>query len=370
MKVREISQVLDGIAPRVLAADWDNVGLLVGDCQEEVKKLMLCIDLTPSVLAEAKRAKAQMIMAYHPVIFKPISSVTRRANTIVFDAIRAGIAVYSSHTALDAAEGGTNDCLADVLDLRDRRPLKLDSSEGHCKAVVFMPPDDLAKVGHAAFEAGAGIIGDYSNCSFFSHGIGTFCGGEKTNPTIGQPGSSEVVEEIRLELAIPRKKIEEVTKAIRRAHSYEEPAIDIYSLENQLDSIGMGRVGRLPRPTRLNTLVNRIKKGLEVPKVLQTVGSASAIRKDSLIGTVAVAAGSCGDLWRSAVEAHAGLYITGEMRHHDALAAAATGMTVVCVGHSNSERLTLGKLAERLRSATSNLKVILSQEDRDPFEII
>ena len=370
MKVREISQALDEIAPLALAADWDNVGLLVGDCQEDVKKLLLCIDLTPGVLAEAKRIKAQMIMAYHPVIFDPISCVTRQANAVVFEAIRAGIAVYSPHTALDAVEGGTNDCLADVLDLRDRRPLKPDSAELQCKIVVFLPPGDLSNVGRAAFQAGAGIIGDYSNCSFFSHGIGTFCGGAKTRPTIGQPGSNEAVEEVRLEMVAPREKVACVAKAIRRAHSYEEPAIDIYQLENRLDSLGLGRVGRLLRPTRLGTLVNRIKKALDIPKVLQTESSISAVRKDSLIGTVAVAAGSCGDLWRLAVEAHAGLYLTGEMRHHDTLGAASAGMTVLCVGHSNSERITLSKLAERLMLKISKLKVVLSQVDCDPFEIV
>ncbi len=369
MKVREITKVLDDLAPPSLAADWDNVGLLVGEAKSEVKKILLCIDLTSAVLAEAKRGRAQMIMAYHPVIFKPLDRLTSERASIVYEAVRAGIAVYSSHTALDAAEGGTNDCLADVLDLRDRRPLQQGDENSQCKVVVYLQSADLPAVGHAAFDAGAGIIGEYEECSFFSHGIGTFCGGEKSNPTIGSPGKSEALEEVRLEMVAPRIKIFDIVKAVRNVHSYEEPAIDIYPLMNRGQALGLGRVGRLARPTRLTTLINRIKKGLGVGKVLKA-GSCSSSRKDALIGTVAVAAGSCGDLWRSAVDAHAGLYLTGEMRHHDALAASEAGLTVVCVGHSNSERITLKKLAERLNSQLGKLNVALSQADRDPFEIV
>lgn len=370
MKVREISRVLDEIAPPGLAADWDNVGLLVGASQNEVRKILLCIDLTASVLAEAKRIRAQMIMAYHPVIFKPLRSVTHETCPIVYEAIRAGIAIYSSHTAMDAAEGGTNDCLADVLDLRDRKPLQPNSAGRQCKIVAYLQPGDLSDVAQAAFEAGAGKIGNYSQCSFFSHGIGTFCSGENANPTRGQPGSSEAVEEIKLEMVVPCAKAIDVVKAIRQAHSYEEPVVDVYPLENRGSLLGLGRVGRLVRPVRLTTLINRIKKALGVSKILHADGSGSAARKDMLIGIVAVAAGSCGDLWRSAIEARAGLYVTGEMRHHDALAASTAGMTVICVGHSYSERIVLGKLGEQLTAKMPKLKVALSRADRDPFEIV
>jgi dinuclear metal center YbgI/SA1388 family protein len=363
MNVNDICRMFEDIAPLSLAADWDNVGLLVGDGGTTARKLMLCIDLTAEVLDEALAAKTQMVMAYHPVIFKPVSRVTADDAPVVYRAARQGVAVYSMHTALDVAAGGTNDVLAEILGLSDCRPIET-LSEDRCKIVTFLPHEDLSAVADAAFAAGAGVIGDYSECSFFSHGIGTFRGGEETNPTIGEPGRHEAAEENRLEMVAPRGKVAAICEAVRREHSYEEPPIDVYPLVGVGGSLGMGRVGRLPRPTKLSTLVERLKKTLGLKGVLQ-----AGPNDDRLVGVAAVAAGSCGSMWRQAAAAGATLYVTGEMRHHDALAAAAAGLSVICLGHSNSERITLSRLAERLRQAAPKLDVALSSVDRDPFTI-
>ncbi len=368
MKVRDVTQVLDELAPPALAADWDNVGLLAGDWRSSAGKLMLCIDLTAAVLAEAKRKRCEMILAYHPIIFKPISRLTRQASPVLYDIIRSGLAVYSPHTALDAAPGGTNDCLADVLNLRDRKPIQPSPAGLLCKVVVFAPPADLPDVARAAFQGGAGRIGNYSECSFFTHGIGTFSCGENTNPTVGRPGSSEALEEVRLEMIVPREKSAGVVQAIKLAHSYEEPAVDVYPLENSYESLGMGRVGTLPRPAKLATIIGRVKKALGVGKVLQAGPSQAS--QAATISTVAVAAGSCGELWQDALRAGAEVYITGEMRHHDALATAAAGLTAICVGHSNSERITLARLATKLRAKLPNLKTTLAKADKDPLRTV
>jgi len=368
MKVRDICRAMEEIAPLSPAAEWDNVGLLIGDPAAPVRKMILCIDLTEAVVAEVSRAAAQMVMAYHPVIFKPISRLTPQACPSVFAAARKGLAVYSAHTALDVAAGGTNDVLAAALDLRDRRPLEPQADEGQCKIVVFLPVEELPTVAAAAFGAGAGVIGDYRDCSFFSHGIGTFCGGEGTAPAVGQPGRHEAVEEVRLEMVASRRKVAAVCQAVRQAHSYEEPAIDVYPLLARPGGLGPGRVGRLGRPVRLATLIGRVKKALGVSKVL--LAGATKARQGRLVDTVAVAAGSCGSLWRAAVDDGASVYLTGEMRHHDALAASAAGLDVICVGHSHSERLTLERLAGRLGRMLPKLKVVLSRADRDPFDIV
>lgn len=367
MKVREVCGVLNEIASPVLAAEWDNVGLLIGDPKARADKLLLCIDLTEDVLAEAIRLKAKMVMAYHPVIFKGIKRLTTDSASVAYAATRAGLAVYSMHTALDAAVGGTNDVLADVLGLSDRRPLVSVFAGGRCKITVFLPADELSTVANAAFNAGAGIIGDYHDCSFFCQGIGTFFGGEGTAPAAGQAGQHEAVEEVRLEMVAPRSKVVAVCQAIRQVHSYEEPVIDVYPLEDVpvAAEVGMGRVGRLAKPAKLPVVINRIKKALGVKKIL-LAGEAG----DRQIGTAAVAAGAAGSIWRDAAAAGASLYLTGEMRHHDALAAAAAGLSVVCVGHSHSERLTLEHLAKRLAKELPKVKTILSKEDRDPFEVV
>ena len=374
MKVSQIVNLLEQMAPVGLAEEWDNVGLLVGDRGANVRKIMLCIDLTGEVLAEAVSVKVQMVMAYHPVIFKPVSRVTSDANEVVYEAARRGISVYSMHTALDVAPGGTNDVLADAMGLKERRPLKPSTGPGECKIVVFCQADEVADVARGAFAAGAGVIGNYTECAFFGYGIGSFVGGAESNQAIGVPGESEVVEEVRLEVICPPARVSQVCAAIRSAHSYETPAIDVYQLSGVCAGFGMGRIGSLRRPVTVATLISRVKKVTGTKRVLLAARPRPKASKGSgkggLVSVVACGAGSCGDLWKTAAAAGAGFYLTGEMRHHDALAATNAGLTVVCLGHSNSERITMASLAGRIAGALPKLKVTVSKLDRDPFEII
>lgn len=377
MKVNDIVAVCESIAPPELAAEWDNVGLLVGDADAKVARVMLCIDLTAGVLEEARKANARMVLAYHPVIFKPISRITSSSSPVAYAAARAGVAVYSMHTALDAAAGGTNDVLADAMGLQDRRPIEPVAGSARCKLVVFVPPDDLSRVAEAAFTAGAGRIGNYHDCAFFCHGIGAFSAGEGAHPAIGAAGHHEVTEELRLEIIAPRERSAELVRAVRAAHSYEQPAIDLYPLEKLSDGdaegCGMGRIGRLPRAVSVRAIVDRLKKATGVRRVLLAKAAKAAktsARGAAKVKIAACCAGSCGSLYKQAADAGADVFVTGEMRHHDALAAAALGMTVVCLGHSNSERITLKHLAVRLRKLLPKLDVTVSRRDADPFEIV
>jgi dinuclear metal center YbgI/SA1388 family protein len=305
-------------------------------------------------------------MAYHPVIFKSISRITADTSPVLFRALQSGMAIYSMHTALDVAIGGTNDVLAEIVGLSDPQPLQPADAKSDCKVVVTCPRDDVEAVASGAFRAGAGQIGEYSHCSFRLPGEGTFFGGAGANPAVGQAGRMERVEEVRLEVTAPADGVDAVRAAITAAHSYETPAIDIYQLRAGPSGRGMGRVGDLPRATKRSTLLGRIKRGLDIKHLLLAGGEQAEPR----ITRVAVAAGSCGPMWQSAVRGGAELYLTGEMKHHDALAAAAAGLSVVCVGHSNSERVTLARLAERLGAELPDLRVSVSTADRDPFTII
>jgi dinuclear metal center YbgI/SA1388 family protein len=366
MNVKDVVKVLEKIAPAGLAEDWDNVGLLAGDERAPVKRLLLCIDLLPAVLAEAARQKAEMVMAYHPIIFKPLSRVTANTSPAVHGAIRQGLAVYSMHTALDSAVGGVNDVLAGMLGLRDARPIIHARGRRKCKIVVFLPPDDLHRVSGAAFAAGAGRVGNYSECAFFTHGIGTFFGGQGSRPAVGRAGRHEAAEELRLEFVAPLSRAADVCEAIRTAHSYETAAIDVYPLEDYPEGCGVGRIGRLGKPMRLETIVAKVKRGLKVPRV--RIAKAGGER--GRISTVACLAGAGRQHHRDAAEAGAELLLTGELPHHDALAAAAAGMHVLCVGHSNSERIALGGLAKTVNRLLPELKVLRSAADRDPYEIV
>jgi putative NIF3 family GTP cyclohydrolase 1 type 2 len=404
MNVADVAGALEKLAPLDLAESWDNVGLLAGDRAAGVRKLLLCIDLTEAVLHEAATLKAEMVLAYHPLIFKPIARVTAEQSPLVYQAIRRRLAVYCPHTALDAAPGGADDVLADVLGLVDRRPLLPIRRPGGYKVVIFAPAEAHDAVSRAAFDAGAGRIGKYYDCGFFGHGVGTFCGGPGTHPTIGQPGRREAVEEVRLEMLAPADRLAEVLRAARAAHPYEEPAIDIYPLQDVPEGCGSGRVGRLRQPATIESLVRRIKRAAKLSRVLiaqpRGQGAGMSVRRspsaraiaqpgaagpcvqagDSparrgggrgmLVTTAAVAAGAAGSRHEAALAAGASFLLTGEMRHHDALAAVAAGLTVVCLGHSNSERIALASLAQRLRTALPKLQVVRSQHDADPFQIV
>ena len=361
MLLRELATALDRIAPVRYAETWDNVGLLAGDLAQSVARVLLTIDYTAAVAAEAQAEGCDMVIAYHPPIFSAIKRVTG----LVHDAIRRGVAIYSPHTALDVADGGTNDMLADAVGLGTRRPLRpaqADAATFH-KLVTFVPPDSVEAVASALERAGAGRVGNYGGCSFRSTGIGTFTGDADTNPTIGTPGVPETVAEVRLEMACPTGAMGEVVAALRAAHPYEEPAFDLLVEAAPPPGRGMGRVGRLAEATTASVVVDRVKAALSLDHLLV------AGDLDRTVTTAAVCAGACGELLDDAIAAGVELYLTGEMRHHDALRAVAAGLTVLCTLHSNSERAVLRRLRDRLERAAPGPAYLLSRADRDPFSL-
>jgi dinuclear metal center YbgI/SA1388 family protein len=365
MLLRELIDVLEELAPTRHAESWDNVGLLVGDPGQSVSKAMLTIDYTPEVACEAAGETCDVVIAYHPPIFDALKRVIAGgASGAVFDAVRRGLALYSPHTALDVAEGGTNDMLADAIALKERAPLRLAQTKAtQYKLVTFVPEKDADRVSNALFEAGAGRIGKYSACSFRSAGTGTFFGEEGTNPAIGQSGRLERAEELRVETVVPISKVDVVIQALRASHPYEEPAFDLQTLAAPPEGLGMGRIGEFGSPVSRAELVERVKRELELSHVLvagPTEGTANR---------AAVCAGACGNLLDDALSQKADVYVTGEMRHHDALKAAKAGMTVVCTLHSNSERAVLKRLQRRLAERLPALPMVLSRQDRDPFAV-
>ncbi len=363
LSIQQIIDALDRLAPPALAESWDNVGLLVGDPSADVANVMLTIDYTPAVAAEAATTKCELVVAYHPPIFLPIKKLT--AGGVVFDAIRRGVAIYSPHTALDSADGGTNDVLADVLGLMDRSPLKQTTPPAitQYKLDTFVPPHAVEKVSQAMFAAGAGRIGDYSACSFRSPGVGTFFGEKGANPSVGQPGRLELTEEVSVETVVPIEKVDAVVAALRNSHPFEEPAFDLLLLAAAPTTDGIGRVGTLSPAVERMSLFATIKKELGIHHLLIAGPTEGAVSR------AAVCAGSGTSFVDAAIAAKVDLYLTGEVKHHDALKAVAAVMTVVCTLHSNSERITLKRLAERLATSHPAVAFHLSQQDRDPFSI-
>jgi dinuclear metal center YbgI/SA1388 family protein len=364
MLLSDLVCALDDIAPLRNAESWDNVGLLVGDPGQSVSKVMLTIDYTDAVAEEAKAAGCDAVVAYHPVIFEAMKRVT--APSVVFDALRRGVAIYSPHTALDVVSGGTNDMLADVLGLpAERAPLRLAQTKASSlKLVTFVPEKDTERVSRALFDAGAGRIGAYTHCSFVTRGTGTFFGEEgKTNPAVGESGKLERADELRVETVVPLARVESVIRALRKAHPYEEPAFDLNQLAAPPEGLGQGRIGVFEKPVERRELFERIKHGLGVGHFLVAGPTEGPAKR------AAVCAGACGDLLNDALAQKADLYLTGEMRHHDAIRAARAGMTVVCVLHSNSERAVMKRLKAKLEERLAGLTYVVSEVDRDPFAI-
>lgn len=363
--VADVERCLNEIAPPSLAQDWDNVGLLVGDRDAPVSSMLLCIDLTPSVAKEATRRRCDFVVAYHPPLFRPTAKLLAPGagmEAVVLGCVRAGMAIYAPHTALDAAQGGTNDVLAELCGLSETTPLPpaASSPAKGLKLVTFVPSHHVDRVAEALFEAGAGHIGDYSRCSFRTGGRGTFFGGESTNPVVGQSGRLEYVDELRVEVVVPRAALGTVCDALRRAHPYEEPAFDIYPLEEPPRG-GIGRIGHFPKAITLGLLVERLKRETNASDV-QIVG-----KPRERVRRAVIVAGAAGTLPLQAGVGTGDVVVTGEIRHHDALTLARQGCAAIALGHWASERPVLRSLRDRLAAVLPSISVAVSTMDADPF---
>ena len=366
--VADACAALEKIAPTALAQDWDNVGLLAGDLQAPVRRVLLTIDLTGPVVDEAIRKKIDLIVSYHPPIFKPIRSLRAPGcgmESLVFRCIHEGVAIYSPHTALDAADGGTNDVIADFCGVSQTEPLEyVDATvEDQCKFVVFVPSERAERVASAIFEAGAGHIGDYTRCSFRTPGEGTFLGGRTTHPAIGQRGKMEYVQEVRLESIVRTKDLPTVVRAMRGAHPYEEPAFDIYPLK-PAPVRGIGRCGRLSKTTTLEKLAQRLRVQTKAHGV-QIVGE-----RGRPVEEVVIVAGAAGSLPFRIPLSSRHVIVTGEIRHHDALTIGRYGCSAIALGHWASERPVLKPLAGRLAELLPGLSMSISAADRCPFRTL
>ncbi len=366
MKAKEIALKIEEIYPPSLAQDWDNVGLLVGDPQKNIKNILLTIDITNNVVAEARRLKTDLIVSYHPVIWDGLKKVIAEGPThVVYELIRSGIAVFSIHTALDSALGGVNDALAEIVGIVDGKPIGdyVEHPGGdRYKLVVFVPVDSIAKVSNAIFAAGAGAIGNYSHCGFNTEGAGTFLPQKGAKPAIGKKGKLEKVAETRFETVVPGDKLDAVISAMRKAHPYETPAFDVFKIFGTETPFGLGRIGELVRPLRVTRIVEKIKK-VTAAKAVGLVGD-----EKRLVRRAAVCAGSCGKIINQVIAAKADLYLTGELKHHQALAAQEAGVTCICLSHTVSERFILKQVAKQLHKHVQGAKIKISQKDADPFK--
>jgi dinuclear metal center YbgI/SA1388 family protein len=364
--VADVIAFLENFAPPTLAAGWDNVGLLLGRRDAAVKRLMTCLTVTPDSAAEAVAEGAQLVVSHHPILFRGTKRLndTTPEGRMILALAGAGVAVYSPHTAFDNTAGGINDLLAARLNLTAVAPLRPLPGPAKYKLVVFVPDKDLDRVSDALFAAGAGHIGQYSECSFRLAGTGTFFGSEATNPTVGQKGRREEVSEWRLEAVCPEGRLEQAIAAMWQAHSYEEPAYDVYPLRVAPSGRGEGRVGTLAQSLILDEFARAVKQVLGG-------GSAQVVGDPKKpIKRVAVVCGAGGDFVADAARAAADVLLTGEARFHDCMEAQARGLALVLPGHYATERCGVEDLARRLGDQWPDVQTWASRRETDPAWIV
>lgn len=366
LTVKTVAGWMERLAPPALAEEWDAVGLQVGDREALVTRVVTALTLTPDVVAQAAAGGAQLIVAHHPLIFRPLSSIQPHARVgfLVTQLIKHDIALFVAHTNLDAAPGGVNDGLAARLGLLETEPLTFRRLPRRVKLVTFVPAGHEDEVRDALAQAGAGVIGRYSHCAFTSPGRGSFKPMESANPYIGQVGRVEQVEEVRLEMVVPQADAAKAVAALKRAHPYEEVAYDLYPLEEVEAAAGIGRVGRLPRPMTAEEFIAYVKDRLQVRNVRPCGAAVPRIER------VAVVGGSGGSFINEALRKGAHALVTGDVDYHDADEARHAGLLVVDAGHFGTEKHVShdlkGYLSEEAARAGVSLEVEAAREE-DPF---
>jgi dinuclear metal center YbgI/SA1388 family protein len=362
IKLKEITGTLERLAPLSFQESYDNSGLQVGDPEQQISGILVTLDVTEEVIAEAARLGFNLLVSHHPVIFSGLKSLTGRTvpERIIAMAIREGIAIYSGHTNFDTVAGGVNRMMALRLGLT--RLKVLDPLKGRLKKVaVFVPNAYLDTVRRAMFEAGAGQIGAYDSCSFNLEGTGTFRGLEGTDPFVGKPGELHQEPETRLETVVPEHLLDGVLKAMVNAHPYEEVAYDVYPLENEYAVAGAGMTGELEDPMEEEVFLGFVKERFGVPVIRHSALLGKPVQKVALCG------GAGSFLLGKAIRSGADVFITGDMKYHQFFEAEGK-IVVMDVGHFESEQFTRELFYDLLTKKFPKFAVRLSETDTNPIK--
>jgi dinuclear metal center YbgI/SA1388 family protein len=354
-------RVLDGFFPPGLAEDWDNVGLQVGDTEWPADAVLVSLDPSLAAVREAAERQCGLLVTHHPLLFRPLGAVDLAdpVARVVAEALSSRVAVVACHTNADAARPGVTDALAETLGLRVTGVLRPAEGAARVKLVTFVPTDATAKVLDAVAGAGAGVIGEYTHCSFRVRGTGTFLPSERAHPVVGERGELNEVEEDRLEVVLPRERLGDVLTALLQAHPYEEVAYDVYPL---VAGPGPGP-GRLTEPT--GDLTAGELAALCRDRLQSAVRTAGEL--DRPVRTIALCGGAGGSLIPDALAAGADTYVTGDVKHHQGVDATAAGLTLIDAGHHGTEWPFVRTLAGVLARSMPDATVSASETAADPF---
>ncbi len=359
-KLKEITRFLENLAPLSLQESYDNAGLLTGNLDAEITSVVVTLDATEAVIDEAVRKKAQLVVAHHPIIFSGLKKITGKnyVERTIIKAIKNDIAIYAAHTNLDSVTGGVNSKICEKLQLKNCTVLQ--PAQGQLKKLItYIPHSFTQKVREAIFAAGAGNIGNYDSCGFTSEGEGTFRGNKSSTPFVGEKGEIHTEKETRFETVFPAYLQSRVVDALLNSHPYEEVAYDIYSLDNNFNTSGMGMVGILPESKSEKEFLVQLKQIFNTGVIKHTALTGGKVKK------VAVCGGAGSFLLKRAIAAGADFFVSGDFKYHEFFDAE-NKIVIADVGHFESEQFTKELFYELLTKKFPKFAVHLSEANTNP----
>ena len=360
MQIKEIITALEQLAPPTLQEDYDNAGLITGSGGWECSGVLVCLDATESVVKDAMARNCNLIVAHHPILFKGLKKINGKnyVEQTVIAAIKNDIAIYAIHTNLDNVMSGVSGKMADLLGLLNRKILA--PKKGLLqKLSVFVPSGDKGRLMAALFAAGAGDIGNYSECSFISEGVGTYLPGENANPHLGEKGKRHAEPETKVEVIFPAWLQGSILQAMKANHPYEELAYDVYPLANSYQQTGSGIVGELPNALTESEILKKLQETFKIPAIKHTRLLGKHVKKIPLCG------GAGSFLTGAALAAGADMYITGDIKYHEFFDAE-DQMLLADIGHYESEQFTIDLLFDILREKFPNFAVLKTGVNTNP----
>ncbi len=364
MRIKDITGYLESLAPLSFQESYDNSGLIIGEPDKEINSVLLTLDVTQEVLQEAIYQGVGLIIAHHPLIFSGLKKLTGSTlvEKLVVKAIQENIAIYAAHTNMDVIPAGVNSYLFKKLSLKNirvLRPLK----NYLLKLITFIPENHFDKVKQSLFNAGAGSVGDYDQCSFSMKGMGSFRGGANTNPFVGEKGKVQLEEEIRLETIFPVHLKQDVIQALLKSHPYEEIAYDIYSLENVYEQAGMGLIGDL----------EEAMDEIELLKEIKSILGSTVIKHTALLGkpvkTIAACGGTGSFLLKDAIKKNADIFISGDFKYHEFFDAEGE-ILIADAGHYETEQHVKDVFYELLKEKFPTFAFLISEVNTNPVKFI
>ena len=364
MIVQDVINHLEELSPLSYAEDFDNVGLLVGNKNQSVTGILVTLDTLETVVEEAISKKCNLIVSFHPIIFKGLKKITGKTyvERVVLKAIKHDIAIFAIHTALDNALQGVNDKICEQLDLKNRSIL-IPQSDTIKKLTTYAPKKEAEQLRTALFNVGAGHIGNYSHCSFNSEGEGTFLATENTTPSIGSKGEIHHENEIKLSMVFAKHLESKILQTLFKNHSYEEVAYEIVTLENKNQDIGMGMLGELEKEMSESDFLNFVKSKMNTAAIRHSKLTNKPIKK------VAVLGGSGAFAINAAKAAKADAFITADLKYHDFFSAE-NAILLADIGHYESEQHTKNLLVSYLTEKIPNFAIILSETNTNPVKYL